>query len=182
MISRLFILSRICHQILQILLFAKVIENLGWNFLNEANQQHCPTLNQVEKFSCGAALHKLRQFKLVHLGRSSFLSLYLLPSLNPTISLLYWKVPRVWQWGTGTRRCSGVLGHMVEGKAEQWQLAYHIRGCLYMCVCTHVCSYMCVSCIHGCTIIRTLQSVSHKAAAARAHRLEACNIVDAISE
>lgn len=51
MISWLFRLPRICHQILRILLFARFIESLGWNFLNEAHQQCCPTFNQVEGFS-----------------------------------------------------------------------------------------------------------------------------------
>lgn len=36
--------------------------------------------------------------------------------------------------------------------------------------------------MHVCTIIRALQPVSHKAAAAQAHRLEACTVLDAISE
>lgn len=55
-----------------------------------------------------------------------------------------------------------------------------------VCICVFVCARVCfcvyVSCIHGCTIIRALQPVSHKAAAARAHRLEACNTLDAIIE
>lgn len=54
--------------------------------------------------------------------------------------------------------------------------------CICVFVCARVCSCVCVSCIHGCTIIRALQPVSHKAAAAWAHRLEACNTLDAIIE
>lgn len=36
--------------------------------------------------------------------------------------------------------------------------------------------------MHVCTIIRALLPVSHKAAAALAHRLEACTALDALSE
>lgn len=48
---------------------------------------------------------------------------------------------------------------------------------MYVCVCLHVCESM-----HVCTIIRALQPVSHKAAAAQDQRLETCTILDAISE
>lgn len=52
-------------------------------------------------------------------------------------------------------------------------------ACVYVhvCVCLHVCE-----CMHVCTIIRALLPVSHKAAAAQAHRLEACTALDALSE
>lgn len=51
--------------------------------------------------------------------------------------------------------------------------------CIRMCVCVYVHVY---ECMHVCTIIRALLPVSHKAAAAQAHRLEACTALDALSE
>lgn len=48
---------------------------------------------------------------------------------------------------------------------------------MHVYVCLHVCE-----CMDVCTIIRALQSVSHKAAAAQAHRLETCTALDALSE
>lgn len=50
---------------------------------------------------------------------------------------------------------------------------------MYVCVYVHVCVY---ARMHVCTIIRALLPVSHKAAAAQAHRLEACTALDALSE
>lgn len=54
---------------------------------------------------------------------------------------------------------------------------------MYVCVYMHVyvCLHVC-ECMDVCTIIRALQSVSHKAAAAQAHRLETCTALDALSE
>lgn len=54
---------------------------------------------------------------------------------------------------------------------------------MYVCVYMHVYVFLHVcECMHVCTIIRALQSVSHKAAAAQAHRLETCTALDALSE
>lgn len=54
---------------------------------------------------------------------------------------------------------------------------------MHVCVYMHVYVFLHVcECMHVCAIIRALQSVSHKAAAAQAHRLETCTALDALSE
>lgn len=52
---------------------------------------------------------------------------------------------------------------------------------MHLCMCACVRVSTCVR-VFVCTIIRALLPVSHKAAAAQAHRLEACSTLDALSE
>lgn len=73
----------------------------------------------VSYFPKSSLISRLPHFKCTVIFSSfSSSSLYLLPSLDPVVSLLYWKVPRDWRCSTGTRRCSsGVWGTWGEGTA-----------------------------------------------------------------
>lgn len=84
-----------------------------------------------------------------------------------------------------SRSAAGAPGDVVwvtleRGRHDTGSRSTTLEGscvCACMCVCLHVCESM-----HVCTIIRALQPVSHKAAAAQDQRLETCTILDAISE
>lgn len=126
-----------------------------------------------------AVLYSLISPLISHLALLKCTIIFSSSLAHPFVSSHDGKPQRDWRCRTGTGQCFAVWGtsYIGERKAREWQLAHHIRGCLYMCVHTHTRAILCAH-----TIIRALQPVSHKAAAAQAHRLEACNPLDAISE